>query len=209
PKSCKAALRLGHTESGIQIIYNSGNQQILQVYCDQTTDTGGWMVFQRRRDGSENFYRTWAEYQGMFGNLSNEFWLGMENLHALTRTGNYELRIELEDCANVKKFAKFRSFSIGSAEENYSLTVSGYSGNAGDSLSFHSGRPFTTKDVDNDISGGNCAVIEHGAWWYAACYHSNLNGEYLNCQTTTDRAASWNLFHGTKYSLKFIEMKFR
>uniref|UniRef100_H2Z0Z4 Fibrinogen C-terminal domain-containing protein n=1 Tax=Ciona savignyi TaxID=51511 RepID=H2Z0Z4_CIOSA len=209
PRSCKEALQLGRNVSGIHYIHNPRNQQILEVYCDQTTDNGGWMVIQRRTDGSENFYRTWAEYQEKFGNIYNEFWLGLENLHALTRTGSYELRIELEDCANIRKFAKFSSFSIGSVEEQYSLTVSGYSGNAGDSLTYHNGRPFTTKDVDNDSNGGNCAVIEHGAWWYGSCYTSNLNGAYLNCQTTTDHASSWRTFHGTKYSLKFIEMKFR
>uniref|UniRef100_H2Z1G8 Fibrinogen C-terminal domain-containing protein n=1 Tax=Ciona savignyi TaxID=51511 RepID=H2Z1G8_CIOSA len=210
PKSCVEALRLGRIESGIYRIYNPRNYQILEVYCDQTTDNGGWMVFQRRTNGSENFYRTWAEYQEKFGNLSNEFWLGMENLHALTRTGNYELRIELEDCERVRKFAKYSSFSIGSVEQRYSLTVSGYSGNAGDSLIYHNGRPFTTKDVDNDSKGGgNCAVIHHGAWWYGDCYHSNLNGAYLNCQTTTTQSASWGSFQGSKYSLKLIEMKFR
>uniref|UniRef100_H2YDD0 Fibrinogen C-terminal domain-containing protein n=1 Tax=Ciona savignyi TaxID=51511 RepID=H2YDD0_CIOSA len=197
------------SESGIQRIYNPGNQQTLEVYCDQTTDGGGWMVFQRRRDGSENFYRTWVEYQGMFGNLSNEFWLGNENLHALTRSGNYELRIELGDCANVRKFAKYSSFSIGSAQEKYTLKVTGYTGNAGDSLSNHNGLPFSTQDVDNDSYFGNCAVNHHGAWWYDKCYDSNLNGEYLKCQTSTSRSASWNTFHGGHYSMKFIEMKFR
>uniref|UniRef100_H2YQD4 Fibrinogen C-terminal domain-containing protein n=1 Tax=Ciona savignyi TaxID=51511 RepID=H2YQD4_CIOSA len=216
---CKAALQLGHNESGIYNISNPRNQQLLEVYCDQTTDNGGWMVIQRRTDGSENFFRTWAEYQEKFGNLSNEFWLGLENLHALTRMGSYELRIELEDCANIRKFAKFSSFSIGSVEEQYSLTVSGYSGNAGksryciciagDSLTYHNGRRFTTKDVDNDSYNVNCAVRHHGAWWYDSCYQSNLNGAYLNCQTTTSQAASWYTFHGTEYSLKFIEMKFR
>uniref|UniRef100_H2YHW4 Fibrinogen C-terminal domain-containing protein n=1 Tax=Ciona savignyi TaxID=51511 RepID=H2YHW4_CIOSA len=206
---CKEALRFGLSESGIQRIYNPGNQQTLKVYCDQTTDGGGWMVFQRRRDGSENFYRTWVEYQGMFGNLSNEFWLGYENLHALTGSGNYELRIELGDCANVRKFAKYSSCSMGSAQEKYTLKVSGYSGNAGDSLSQHNGRPFSTKDVDNDSGGGNCAVHNHGAWWYHGCLNSNLNGEYLKCQTTTYQAASWGGFHGGQYSMKFIEMKFR
>uniref|UniRef100_H2YI41 Fibrinogen C-terminal domain-containing protein n=1 Tax=Ciona savignyi TaxID=51511 RepID=H2YI41_CIOSA len=181
----------------------------LEVYCDQTTDNGGWLVLQRRRDGSENFYRTWVEYQEMFGNLSNEFWLGNENLQALTESGNYELRIELEDCENVTKFAKYSSFSIGSAKDKYSLNVSDYFGTAGDSLTYHHGHPFTTKDVDNDSSSGNCAVRYHGAWWYNNCRDSNLNGEYLKCQTTSVQAASWRNFHGRKYSMKFIEMKFR
>uniref|UniRef100_H2Y9P0 Fibrinogen C-terminal domain-containing protein n=1 Tax=Ciona savignyi TaxID=51511 RepID=H2Y9P0_CIOSA len=209
PTSCKEALRFGLSENGIQRIYNPRNQQTLEVYCDQTTDNGGWMVFQRRRDGSENFYRTWVEYQEMFGNLSNEFWLGNENLHALTGSGNYELRIELEDCANVRKFAKYSSFSIGSAQEKYTLKVTGFSGNTGDSLTYHNGRPFSTKDVDNDIYADNCAVLLHGAWWYAGCQYSNLNGEYLKCETTTHRAAGWFTFHGNHYSLKFIEMKIR
>uniref|UniRef100_H2ZHZ7 Fibrinogen C-terminal domain-containing protein n=1 Tax=Ciona savignyi TaxID=51511 RepID=H2ZHZ7_CIOSA len=208
PTSCKEALRFGLNESGIQLICNPANQQNLKVYCDQTTDNGGWLVFQRRTDGSEDFYRTWIEYQGMFGNLSNEFWLGNENLHALTRSGKYELRIELENWENKKKFAKYSSFSIGSAQEKYSLNVSGYAGTA-DSLSYHNGRPFTTKDVDNDSDRRNCAVQYHGAWWYGSCQYSNLNGEYLNDQTLSTRAASWSHFHSRKYSLKFIEMKFR
>ncbi|XP_078493178.1 fibrinogen C domain-containing protein 1-like [Ciona intestinalis] len=184
----------------------------MEVYCDQTTDNGGWLVFQRRTDGSENFYRTWAEYQEKFGNLSNEFWLGLENLHALTSSGSYELRVELEDCENDRRYAKYScsSFAIGSGEQQYRLTVSGDSGDVEDSLSYHNGRRFTTFDSDHDErSYDNCAVDYHGAWWYGNCYYSNLNGEYLNCQTNTRRAASWHHFRGEYYSLKFIEMKFR
>jgi len=50
----------------------------------------------------------------------------------------------------------------------------------GDSLRYHEGKSFSTKDRDNDRHrGGNCAVKCKGAWWYSDCARSNLNGKYL------------------------------
>lgn len=36
-------------------------------------------VFQRRIDGSLDFYRDWKFYERGFGNASHEYWLGKSN----------------------------------------------------------------------------------------------------------------------------------
>lgn len=74
-----------------------------------------------------------------------------------------ELLIELEDFSQGKSYAHYVTFGIGSEMEGYSLKVlGGYSGNAGDSLIYHAGHRFSTKDMDQDIwPEGNCAQA-HG-----------------------------------------------
>ena len=80
---------------------------------------------------------------------------------------------------------------------------------SGDSLEYHNGKQFSTKDVDRDSRvGGNCAVRRHGAWWYGNCATSNLNGEYLARQTSR-RGVSWWTWKGSFYSLKRVEMKIK
>ena len=84
------------------------------------------------------------------------------------------------------------------------------SGTAGDSLSDHRGYPFSTKDRDNDIWSGNCAVSNKGAWWYLNCHSSNLNGLYHHgAHTRGGDGVNWYHWKGYKYSAKRAEMKIR
>ena len=58
---------------------------------------------------------------------------GTQNLHLITSQGAYELRIELTDWEGENIFAKYRTFKVGSALENYVLTADGYEGDVGKS----------------------------------------------------------------------------
>jgi len=193
--------------SGVYLLVS--NSPILDktpVFCDTTTDGGGWIVFQRRRDGSVDFYREWQDYKKGFGNQS-EFWLGLDKLHAATQDRPRELRIDLEDFSGNKAYAHYTSFRISPESDNYAISVSGYSGTAGDALAYHNGKPFTTKDRDHD---NHCAVTSTGAWWYDYCFHSNLNGKYqlTNPSELLTTSPRWRGFNDWK-AVKFVEMKLR
>ena len=79
----------------------------------------------------------------------------------------------------------------------------------GDSLSYHNGLPFTTKDRDNDrhYHGRNCAEDDRGAWWYNSCQLSNLNGRYFAKPTTTHQGINWYTWKRSFYSMKEVTMK--
>ena len=173
------------------------------------TDGGGWTVFQRRIDGSQNFYLYWRNYDLGFGKLDQEFWLGLNKIHRLTKSSS-SLRVDLEDFDGNKRFAKYSVFSVGNALTQYKLKVGTYSGNAGNGLGWHNGMKFSTRDRDNDVSSGKCARSYKGAWWYRKCHVSNLNGQYLfGPHTSYANGVNWYYWKGHHYSLKFTEMKFR
>ncbi|XP_033635484.1 techylectin-5A-like isoform X2 [Asterias rubens] len=210
PKDCSDILASGVSISGVYTVQPLSSGEAFQVYCDMETDGGGWTVFQRREDGSVDFYLDFASYSRGFGNLEGEFWLGNDNLHRLTAQGEYELRVDLSDFESESRFAKYDSFSIADVSGIYKLAVGSYSGTAGDSLSVQNNQPFSTKDRDNDAWYRSCAQTYHGAWWYRDCHFSNLNGEYLRGTTTVyARGAVWRTWRGYRYSLRTSEMKIR
>lgn len=186
------------------------------VNCDMETEGGGgWTVVLNRADGGVNFFRNWLEYKQGFGNLGGEFWMGLDKLHEITTSRLHEAIIILEDFEGVKKTARYAYFAIGGEKEDYSLTLLGsYSGDAGDSLSYHAGHKFSTFDSDNDSwPEGNCAQAHQGGWWYNACDVSNLNGRYLggeaSDESTRYQGIYWNEFKGSNYSLKSAKLMIR
>ncbi|KAL9972451.1 hypothetical protein ACROYT_G018755 [Oculina patagonica] len=207
PKSCAQLLQDGFTSNGVYFINPDGGSP-MQVLCDMTTDGGGWTVFQRRLDGSVDFYRGWESYKTGFGDPNGEFWLRNDNLHRLTASGDVTLRVDLEDFDGNTAYAEYTTFKVADEGDKYRLLIGGYNGTAGDSMAIHNDSSFTTKDDDNDGAYHHCAQAHKGAWWYTSCHHSNLNGLYLEGSFSTDAdGVVWGNFRGWEYSLKRTEMK--
>eukprot|EP00057_Strongylocentrotus_purpuratus_P024807 XP_011679281.1 PREDICTED: ryncolin-4-like [Strongylocentrotus purpuratus] len=194
---------MGYHTSGVYSTIPSGADAI-DVYCDMITDGGGWTVFQKRYDGSVNFYRNYSEYVQGFGDVSGEYWLGLDIIHLLSK-GGVELRVDMVDYGNIQLYAHYGQFSIGSPITNYSLDFASYSGNAGEALYIGKNRGFSTYDMDNDNSNSNCAIVYRGAWWYGDCYSSNLNGVYGIYEVP---GIAWNYMYESIF-MKSTEMKLR
>ncbi|XP_075762054.1 tenascin isoform X4 [Pelodiscus sinensis] len=207
PRDCSQALLNGESASGLYTIYMNGDKsQPVEVYCDMTSDGGGWIVFLRRHNGKENFYRNWRTYAAGFGDPKDEFWLGLENLHKITSQGQYELRVDLQDKGETA-YAIYDRFSVGDSKTRYRLKVDGYSGTAGDSMTYHNGRSFSTFDKDNDSAITNCALSYKGAFWYKNCHRVNLMGRYGD--NNHSQGINWFHWKGHEYSIQFAEMKLR
>ena len=83
--------------------------------------------------------------------------------------------------------AEYDSFKLDSEAIWYRLHVSGYSGDAGDSMSNitlgtqkqQNGMNFSSYDSDNDKKlAGSCAVSTSASWWFGNCLYSCLTCVY-------------------------------
>ena len=198
--------KLGQSPSGVYVINNYFKSNSLEVaaYCSE----GGWLVVQKRKDGSVDFNRTWEEYENGFGSLNTEFWYGLKSLNCLTSKGNWEMIIDLVLTNGTAVSLHYRTFKVGPAEDMYKLTIGGFQGTSNDPMAYHNGRRFTTKDVDNDkLLYSNCALYRDplkptGGWWYGRCWLINPN-------MILEDNTSGVFFNNNWYGFKSVQMKIR
>ncbi|XP_011189971.2 ficolin-1 [Zeugodacus cucurbitae] len=205
PSSCTEAA-FGSKSGIYKIKVEKLNITDLAVFCEEDVDSGGWLVIQRRQSSSVNFTRNWHDYKEGFGDLTGNYWIGLEKLYALTSNFEHELYIQMRRRNGQAYYAKYSQILIGNESEDYILKkLSDYSGNAGDSLSRHLGIKFSTYDRDNDIDDErNCALDFKGGWWFYGCYASHLNGLYGD-----DRAGvNWRTIEENE-CLSFSQMMIR
>jgi len=176
------------------------------VMCDTETDGGNWIVFQRRNSSDVDFYLGWDNYTAGFGDLSGNFWLGLDNVHSFCpKSVKCELRVDF-GYQGKKYYATYQDFSVEGPQEKFKLHVGQYSGNAGDALPIGqgNGNVFSTKDNDETTW---CAERYRGAWWYGGCHYSNLNGLWGSKEF--GKGVNWEPTTTHTDSVSFVEMKLR
>ncbi|GBO13067.1 Techylectin-5B [Araneus ventricosus] len=149
----------------------------------------------------QDFYKDWEGYKNGFGNLTEEFWLGNENIYALCLKG-CEIRFDLQDEKGIKGFALYQSFSLSSS--NYRLSISGYTGNVGDSMKYHNNNDFSTKDKGDTER----AIRYKVGWWHGIHgYYCKINGLYQPGKSN-DETVSWFTWRENQ-NLASVEVKVR
>ena len=202
PVDCSSVSAADNHGSGVYTIDPRDGSGSFKVFCDMDNGGGGWTVFQKRFDGSVDFFLRWDEYEQGFGNVSGEYWLGLQQMHRLTSSGRWTLRIDMEDFEGNVKYAQYKDFQIGDAASFYQLSIGALSGTVGyNALSYHNGKPFSTKDSDHDNCTpsfcqsycGSCALRFQGGWWYHTCHYANLNGLYQGSTSPVPHDIPWSL----------------
>ena len=129
----------------------------------------------------------WSYYKNGIDD-SNGFWLGLDEMHKLTKSGRYGLELAIELAADSYEFVNWPLLVIGNEASKYEATISSDDGvvyakgrNAGGNYYFVSqnGLRFSSRDLDYDTwSGTSCATHssygDYTGWWYSSCsWHWN------------------------------------
>ncbi|KFV62550.1 Angiopoietin-related protein 3, partial [Dryobates pubescens] len=205
---CTALYNSGVRASGVYTIKPNGSEAF-NVYCEMTFGSS-WTVIQNRVDGSLDFNQTWDAYTNGFGDLKEEFWLGLNKTYSITKQGDYILRIELQDWRGNKRYIQY-AFSLGGPETDYTLQLQRISGSIPNALPEQTELRFSTADHDVDtINNFNCPENYLGGWWHSECEETNLNGKYVapRSRGRLDRRKGlyWKPKNGRYYLLKSTKM---
>ncbi|ALC38310.1 maker410 [Drosophila busckii] len=164
-----SCLSFGNSNN-IQTIRVPGTEPF-QVRCKSEIVGNGWTVILNKARFTSNFNRTWTEYKQGFGDLNDEFFIGLEKLHLMTKFQPHEIYIKLHYVMGALDFARYSNFSIGNEVESYKLLNYGSYTGSFNFLEHNLNMKFTTLHRDNDNHySRNCAYHYDFGWWYNKCH---------------------------------------
>ena len=122
----------------------------------------GWIVIYQHVDDTLDWNRPWADYKAGFGSIDGNFWLGLENMHLLSWSGEhvpsglvwrtcifwlrlenmhllttsqpYRVRFEIQQqTTGLWYSAEYQSFTVGDeSNDQYRVNADGFSGDTED-----------------------------------------------------------------------------
>ncbi|ALC40177.1 maker592 [Drosophila busckii] len=148
---------------GIETIRVPGMDSF-EVRCSARIDGGGWTVIMNRYRYSVIFNKTWNEYKNGFGDLDEEFWIGLDKLHLMTKYQSHEM-IVFPTYGSMR----YSNFTIANEAESYKVLTTGSLFGRHWVFETKTDVKFTTTDRDNDNDTVNCAHKIKIGWWYDKC----------------------------------------
>ena len=137
---------------------------LFQVICDFQW---GGITYPFRRSSASDFNQDWATCKAGFGDdlwsipNSNNFFIGLENLHHLLKQATFELHIYMHPW----KGASYDNFTIGPEPTSYAVTFDQFRTNGVDD-GFSSSTPVLFSASGNDVNG--CYSQRSMAGWYGS-----------------------------------------
>ncbi|XP_076073266.1 angiopoietin-related protein 6-like isoform X2 [Mytilus galloprovincialis] len=207
-QDCGAARKLGgYQKSGVYKLWMNTTKTYFKIICEHTPNNS-FNVIQRRVDGRENFNRLWHDYVAGFGSSQADYWAGLNSIYYLTNhQGNSILTVNLQDWAGINKNARYNYFKLMDST-HFRLSIGGYSGDTGDSMSQNNNMVFATPDK---LDTHRCAAGYQGGWWFNYCTYAFLNGKYYYGGPYQPSGQFydgiyWYSWGGYGYSMKFAQM---
>lgn len=188
-----------------------GRSAPITVICEMERLDGGWTVIQRRSSGLVNFNRSWTEYRDGFGFVGQyeDYWLGLEIIHQLTKKGDQELLVQLHNETGHYEYGRYQRFQLTGENDGYKLfPLVEFHGKIGEMLNNSRDMKFSTYDRDNDkLTDGNCAQKYGGGWWYYKCGPTFLNGPFIKNNNTSTGIYWYGFTSAATYSRMLIRRR--
>lgn len=185
---------------------------VVPAYCEMKS--GGWTRIFNKIDNSVFFDKDWETFRSSFGQPTSNFWLGLHNMHLLTRSRNMTLRMELSSknfttptsasttiSNSDLQWIEYAEFAVFPESKKFELHLAKKKGGTlVDHSAYHSGLKFSTKDKDNDMARSNCAQSLNGGWWFDSCFYFCFTCEGLSI------SGHYRFEFGSYRFFKFIKM---
>ncbi|XP_066918235.1 fibrinogen C domain-containing protein 1-like [Clytia hemisphaerica] len=215
-KDCTELYQQGKRTNGVYEVYILGIYR-KQIYCEMEMAGGGWMVFQKRFDGTVDFYNaTWNTYKEGFGEASGEYWLGNKWLNLLTTSEKYDYFVWAKAFDGDTRMKKMLGVRVENEDEGFKITfeeeTQEFLPNQLYGMAHMNGMKFSTLDKRDDFwsNPDGCAFF-FGPWWHKGCHNVAMNGQYNHDGVTATFANGivWINWKGLWTSLKESQIMIR